>query len=82
MALGHHAWYDGSGGYPDSYVRLECPCRRYSVFFLMEIRYFPDGIHVVEEAGLLLQDNPAESGGRPAHGMGMDNGASHGPGGG
>ena len=28
VALGHHAWYDGSGGYPDSYVRLECPCRQ------------------------------------------------------
>ncbi len=28
VALGHHAWYDGSGGYPESYVRLECPCRQ------------------------------------------------------
>ena len=28
VALGHHAWYDGSGGYPDSYVRLECPYRQ------------------------------------------------------
>lgn len=28
IALGHHAWYDGSHGYPDSYVRLECSCRQ------------------------------------------------------
>lgn len=27
-ALGHHAWYDGSHGYPDSYHRLECPQRQ------------------------------------------------------
>ena len=28
IALGHHAWYDGSRGYPESYHRLECPCRQ------------------------------------------------------
>ncbi len=28
IALGHHSWYDGSGGYPDSYKRLECPYRQ------------------------------------------------------
>lgn len=28
IALGHHSWYDGSGGYPDLYVRLECPYRQ------------------------------------------------------
>lgn len=28
VALGHHSWYDGSRGYPDSYQRLECPCRQ------------------------------------------------------
>lgn len=27
-ALGHHSWYDGSHGYPDSYKRLECPERQ------------------------------------------------------
>ncbi len=27
-ALGHHAWYDGSRGYPDAYRRLECPARQ------------------------------------------------------
>lgn len=27
-ALGHHAWYDGSRGYPSSYRRLECPDRQ------------------------------------------------------
>lgn len=27
-ALGHHAWYDGSRGYPDHYKRLECPSRQ------------------------------------------------------
>lgn len=29
IALGHHAWYDGSNhGYPEEYRRLECPCRQ------------------------------------------------------
>lgn len=28
IALGHHSWYDGSRGYPDSYKRLECPYRQ------------------------------------------------------
>lgn len=29
VALGHHAWYDGScHGYPETYRRLECPCRQ------------------------------------------------------
>lgn len=29
VALGHHAWYDGSAhGYPESYKRLECPSRQ------------------------------------------------------
>lgn len=27
-ALGHHAWYDGSHGYPAAYKRLECPARQ------------------------------------------------------
>lgn len=27
-ALGHHYWYDGSRGYPDSYRRLECAERQ------------------------------------------------------
>lgn len=27
MALGHHAWYNGSKGYPDEYKRTESPCR-------------------------------------------------------
>lgn len=27
-ALGHHAWYDGSRGYPESYRRLSCPERQ------------------------------------------------------
>lgn len=27
-ALGHHSWYDGSRGYPESYRRLECPDRQ------------------------------------------------------
>lgn len=27
-ALGHHSWYDGSWGYPNSYKRLECPKRQ------------------------------------------------------
>lgn len=26
-ALGHHAWYDGSRGYPSGYRRLDCPER-------------------------------------------------------
>ncbi len=28
IALGHHSWYDGSHGYPDSYKRLKCPYRQ------------------------------------------------------
>lgn len=28
VALGHHSWYDGSRGYPESYKRLECPQRQ------------------------------------------------------
>ena len=29
VALGHHAWYDGSAhGYPEEYKRLECPSRQ------------------------------------------------------
>lgn len=28
IALGHHSWYDGTHGYPDSYRRLECPYRQ------------------------------------------------------
>lgn len=28
VALGHHSWYDGSRGYPESYKRLECPYRQ------------------------------------------------------
>ena len=27
-ALGHHSWYDGSHGYPESYKRLESPYRQ------------------------------------------------------
>lgn len=27
-ALGHHAWYDGTRGYPASYRRLDCPERQ------------------------------------------------------
>lgn len=27
-ALGHHSWYDGSHGYPESYNRLDCPDRQ------------------------------------------------------
>jgi len=28
IALGHHSWYDGSRGYPESYKRLESPYRQ------------------------------------------------------
>lgn len=28
ISLGHHSWYDGSRGYPESYKRLECPYRQ------------------------------------------------------
>lgn len=28
IAQGHHRWYDGSGGYPDEYIRLACPYRQ------------------------------------------------------
>lgn len=28
IAMGHHRWYDGQDGYPDSFCRLECPYRQ------------------------------------------------------
>ena len=28
IAFGHHSWYDGSGGYPEGYVRLASPYRQ------------------------------------------------------
>ena len=28
IALGHHRWYDGEGGYPEAYVRTESPYRQ------------------------------------------------------
>ncbi len=28
IAKGHHSWYDGSRGYPETYRRLECPYRQ------------------------------------------------------
>lgn len=28
VAMGHHCWYDGSRGYPETYRRLECPYRQ------------------------------------------------------
>ena len=28
VAKGHHAWYDGSHGYPETYKRLSCPYRQ------------------------------------------------------
>lgn len=28
IAKGHHSWYDGTHGYPESYKRLECPYRQ------------------------------------------------------
>ena len=28
IALGHHAWYSGNGGYPEEYVRTESPYRQ------------------------------------------------------
>ncbi len=28
IAKGHHRWYDGSRGYPDSYLRLSCKARQ------------------------------------------------------
>lgn len=28
ISYGHHSWYDGSMGYPESYKRLECPYRQ------------------------------------------------------
>ena len=27
-ARGHHAWYSGSGGYPEDYVRIDSPYRK------------------------------------------------------
>ena len=43
IALGHHRWYDGNGGYPDNYVRTDS-----------EYRLMTDvaaaAVHIVSEA--------------------------------
>lgn len=48
-ALGHHSWYDGSRGYPDSYKRLECPCRQ-----MVDLISLMDWIENVTEAQYLF----------------------------
>lgn len=48
IALGHHAWYDGSKGYPDSYVRLECPSR-----LMVDVIALIDWLDNVTEAACL-----------------------------
>lgn len=48
-ALGHHSWYDGSHGYPDSYQRLECPCRQ-----MVDVIALVDWLENVTEAQCLF----------------------------
>lgn len=48
-ALGHHRWYDGSRGYPDSYRRLESPCRQ-----MVDVIGLMDWIENVTDAQYLL----------------------------
>ena len=48
-ALGHHSWYDGSRGYPDSYKRLECPGRQ-----MVDLISLMDWIENVTEAQYLF----------------------------
>lgn len=49
VALGHHSWYDGSHGYPDSYKRLECPCRQ-----MVDVIGLMDWIENVTDAQCML----------------------------
>lgn len=57
VALGHHSWYNGSGGYPGNYVRNESPYRLMTdvaalVLFLSE-HFAADGAAVFERAEAL-----------------------------
>ena len=50
VALGHHSWYNGAGGYPEKYVRLDSPYRQMTdvvavVSYMIE-RYFDEGVDV------------------------------------
>lgn len=47
-ALGHHAWYDGSRGYPDGYRRLECPQRQ-----MVDVIALVDWLAAAPETGKL-----------------------------
>ena len=47
-ALGHHVWYDGSRGYPDSYRRLECPQRQ-----MVDVIALVDWLAAAPETGKL-----------------------------
>ena len=47
-ALGHHAWYDGSRGYPGGYRRLECPERQ-----MVDVIALTDWLAEVTETGQL-----------------------------
>lgn len=47
-ALGHHAWYDGSRGYPDSYHRLECESRQ-----MVDVISLVDWLAAAPETGKL-----------------------------
>lgn len=48
-ALGHHRWYDGSRGYPDSYQRLESPYRQ-----MVDVIGLTDWIENVTDAQCML----------------------------
>ena len=48
-ALGHHSWYDGSRGYPDSYKRLESPYRQ-----MVDVISLMDWIENVTDAQYLF----------------------------
>lgn len=48
-ALGHHSWYDGSHGYPDSYRRLKCSYRQ-----MVDVISLIDWMENVTDANRLL----------------------------
>lgn len=53
IAHGHHSWYDGSKGYPDSYKRLECPYRQ-----MVDVIALTDWIdNAVENDKMYSQEN-------------------------
>lgn len=57
-ALGHHKWYDGSRGYPDSYHRLECAERQMvdTVALMDYLAQSADALQLSRSSGMTLEE--------------------------